>query len=134
MQSSSHSCPRDTSDPVIKSSNINAFWPLGERCLDRGASPCLTGVMISPFATVTSGLLASRTFVQMFDASFCKKCVVAALSSNAVFNEDRDSTELVLLQKLFILASILVSVPTFQFCVHPLVLPFCLLANVAVAM
>ena len=72
MQSSSHSCPRETSDPVCKSSKMKAFLSGGDSSGTSGTSACFVGVIIAPLITTTSGPTVFLTLVHIDVVLLCK--------------------------------------------------------------
>ena len=83
MQSSSQSCPRDIRDPVWISSHMITCWALADRSSDSFILAFNLGEMMSPFATVTNGVVIGMISVHAGNADCCRQCSVAAVSSRA---------------------------------------------------
>ena len=73
MQSSSQSWPRETREPVLRSSKMKAFCAFSERFSDKGNDALNSGVMVSPLATETYGPVARLMFLQIGKILLCKK-------------------------------------------------------------
>ena len=74
IQSSSQSWPRETREPVLRSSKMKAFCAFAVRLLDKGTEASLNSVvMVSPLATATSDPVTCLTFSQIGNVLLCKK-------------------------------------------------------------
>ena len=73
MQSLSQSCPKDRREPVLRSSNINAFLACSDNLSDKLRCAFDCGVMVCPFATATFGPVVFVTFLQADKAAGCRK-------------------------------------------------------------
>ena len=69
MQSSLHSCPMDSKDPVAKSLNINTCCASSDNSEDSFIFACDVGVMTSLFVTFTWGPYAGFMLSQYSIAS-----------------------------------------------------------------
>ena len=73
MQSLSQSYPKESREPVLRSSNMYAFLAWSDNLSDKLRCAFDCGVMVCPFATATFGPVVFLTFLQADKAAGCRK-------------------------------------------------------------